>query len=192
MVMDRIDYHPVRRNLSDHIPSSTTIRDFSTILKFLNANKYITVFDWSIDMTALIYDMIDSTFEGTAKHLIAKEILIWFERKLDNSPKSYQEFTNKRLKKQVRKITNCIEGITAVTILKDTDLEKTISIPELKSLQDMITSISDENTLVNVLFVLKKYIPNLNTDGAIQISQSQVTKQCYYEIENIIKQLDFE
>ncbi|EAX97347.1 hypothetical protein TVAG_293520 [Trichomonas vaginalis G3] len=190
MIMDRMEKHPIRGCLARYEPANSSLRNFKFIYDALNENKYITPFDWSIDMTNLIYSYIDSNYEGTGKYFIGQEILEWLENKLDHSPKNFQDFVNHRLQKQIQILTDCIEGIGTIEISKSTDLKKHISPAELKTLQDNFESISDPQTLINVMFTLKKYIPELDADNPIQITQSKITQQCFQELQILFKHAD--
>lgn len=190
MIMDRMEKHPIRGCLARYEPANSSLRNFKFIYDALNENKYITPFDWSIDMTNLIYSYIDSNYEGTGKYFIGQEILEWLENKLDHSPKKFQDFVNHRLQKQIQILTDCIEGIGTIEISKSTDLKKHISPAELKTLQDNFESISDPQTLINVMFTLKKYIPELDADNPIQITQSKITQQCFQELQILFKHAD--
>ena len=187
MIMDRIEKHPTRSSITLY-EDNKKAPNFDNISEKLKNDEYLTPFDWSIDMTNLLYEFADANFEGTPKNLMAKDTLFWLNKKLSGMPKSEKEFTNKRLKKFIEVIDDCIQGTKeydAAGKNKESENES-ITKEELENLQLMINAINDEKTLSHVVTIFSHYISDFSANGKVYIDMKKIPKNCYQEIQKLI------
>ena len=181
-IMKRIHNHLTRSFITEPNSKIPMNSSFQTIEEKLKSGKYLTPFDWSIDLTNLIYLFIDGYPENSPPYLIAEDTLQWFDKKMNSIPRSQADFNNKRIKKAKKIIQICMNGLSEKSKFREIHDEKAITSDDVDRLQNVIQNINDPVLFDKVIFILQSYIGELNFDAEVVIDRRQISKRCFDEI----------
>ena len=181
-MMKRIRSHLTRSFITEPNSKIPINYSFQTIEEKLRSGKYLTPFDWSIDLTNLIYLFIDGYEENSSPYLIAEDTLQWLNKKLNSIPKSEDDFNNKRIQKAKRLIKICMSGLSEKSKFREMHDDRPISSDDVERLQNMIQNINNPVLFDKVVHILNSYIGELNFDAEVVIDRRQISKRCFDEI----------
>ena len=184
--MFKFKNHMTRSFVTEPNSGVSDDHSFQKIEFKLKTKSYLTPFDWSIDVMYLLYELMDGYQEKHPAHIIVEDSIKWFEDELSKMPHSQEEFNSHYIKKAIRYIDACIEGLSEKSSSKDPFQNVTVTSEQIKLLQEMINNIKDPAVLVEAVKILKKNIKKLPSGNTIVIDRSKVSRKCFLEIEKMI------
>lgn len=191
-MMKRIHNHLTRSFITEPNSKIPYNYSFQSIETKLESHQYMTPFDWSIDITNLIYYFLDGYEPDSPPYLIADDTLHWLNKKLDSIPKSQDDFNNKRIRKAIKIINVCLSGMSEKDKFRESHDLTPVTSDQMDTLQRMIEEIKDPRLLDKVLTILQMNVSALEISKEIVIDRKKITKKCFNEIRNAINNFDRE
>lgn len=169
-------------------------RSLNEIDEFLKQNKYLTIFDWSLDVNTLIEDLIEYYNEQKTLLLICYDLGHWFEKRLTKRAVTPEEITHKKVKKTTEKIVLISETYDNFSRMlagekfntKKSSHKKRINLEDVATIQKSLEELTDENLLVGVMRILKKWIPDINIQENTSIDVMKMPRQCINELKILL------
>ena len=180
------------------------VRTLTEIEELLDQNKYLTIFDWSLDINTLAEELIEYYAGQRHLMLLACDFSSWFEKRLKKKAIFKEEINNKKREK-------CLKCVVTVSETYDNfarmlsgeksiggegrkkggshSSKKKISPEELQAMQSAINQIKDDSILHGVMRILKKWMPELEIAEDTTIDLVKLPKQCIEELMVLLGQI---
>ena len=186
---------------------STTIPDVRTINEIeeqLDQNKYLTIFDWSLDINTLTEELIEHFSNQRNLMLIACDFSSWFEKRLRKKAIFKEEIQQKQWNKCLKLVSTVADTYDNFARMLSGDKsgnadnrkksahnsnKKKFTTEELQAMQAAINEIKDDSILFGVMRILKKWMPEAEIAEDTTIDVSKLPKQCIEELMVLLGQM---
>ena len=175
-----------------------SVRTLSEIEDLLDQNKYLTIFDWSLDINMLAEELIEYYSGQRHLMLIACDFSSWFEKRLKKKAVFKEEINNKKLQK-------CLKYVITMSETSDNyarmlagegrkkggshQSKKKLTSEDIQTMQNAINQIKDDSILLGVMRILKKWMPELEIAEDTTIDLIKLPKQCIDELKVLLGQM---
>ena len=179
-------------------------RSMNEIEDLLHQGKYLTIFDWSLDINMLVEELVEYYSGQRYLMLIACDFSAWFEKRLMKKAVTKEEIAEKTRRKGAEKIRLVAETYDNFTKMLAGDKsifsegrkksgqhsnKKKVSPEELQAMQKAINEIKDDSVLLGVMRILKKWMPDTEIAEDTVVDVTKLPKQCVSELMVLLGQL---
>ncbi|EAY08413.1 hypothetical protein TVAG_354720 [Trichomonas vaginalis G3] len=172
-------------------------RSLNEIEEFLKNNKYLTIFDWSLDVNTLIADLAEYYSAQKNLLLICHDLESWFEKRLIKRAVTKPEVVEKNIRKCAEKIVIIGEAYDNFSRMlagekfftkkgSNSSHKRRVNSEEASSIQKSLDELKDENVLLGVMRILKKWMPDLDIQENTTIDIMKMPKQCFEELKILL------
>ena len=169
-----------------------SVRTMDEIEELLNQNKYLTIFDWSLDINTLAEELIEYYSGQRYLMLLACDFSSWFEKRLMKKAVFKEEINHKKRMKCLRYVSTVAEAYDNFARMLSGEkssgsegrkksgahaTKKKISPEELQKMQEAINQITDEPVLFGIMRILKKWMPDTEIAENTCIDLAKIPKQ---------------
>lgn len=207
-ILEKIHKKPICRLICDpNWKDKSGKINLNDIESKLNDHKYLTVFDFSLDLNLLIEprEVIDET--QTTENLILQDISEWLLNKLYNYPRTPEEQEYMKVQKCISKINSILTAIQSLyeemhlltdpsTVFQSNEASGLNSgnsgagVKRLEALQDHIEHIKRPDQLEHILSIIQKHIPHISLAPEIVIEGRYITKACAIELRDYLNSIN--
>lgn len=168
---------------------------FSDIENKLSAGRYVTIYDFSIDMNNMMYDEIDSSQQNSPEYFIRTDFLQQFQKRIMKAPKTENDLKAQKIKKLAKRLKTIINIMSNNRNPIETEASQSkhpssfsslIKQSEIDELQNKIDEITDENVLIKVYHILSENIPYLQLDSEVVIDKNQINQKCLKSLKALL------
>lgn len=195
-LLEKLENKPIARVLNEGLTDYTGKLTLNVIKEKLEANKYLTPFDFSLDLRLLLEPKNTGNPSNAIQNVILEDINTWLNYKLLNMPRSDAELQYMRMQKCIAKLQYIYKALvyTAPKTPKQIiDAAQHRQVPpsregqhsnqkRIETLQKQIDRIKRPEDLQAVLRILQKYVPQLALSNEVVIEGRFISKQCVAEL----------
>ena len=181
-----------------------SVRTMNEIEDLLNQNKYLTIFDWSLDINTLAEELIEFYSGQRNLMLIACDFSSWFEKRLRKKAVFKEEIQQKERMKCLKLVSTVADTYDNFSKMLSGDKsgsaenrkksgqhssKKKFTQEELQAMQTSINEIKDDSILLGVMRILKKWMPETEIDEDTTIDVNKLPKQCIEDLMILLGQM---
>jgi len=156
--------------------------DFSRIEEKLGSSKYLSVFDWSLDVYELAKDIKNSYSTDKIMSYLIDDFLFWFDIKLSRRCENFKE-------KRIKSIEKCMLKLKKIEMAaKSIYFPKTTVSSEISDLQGLIDANMDQKIQLEIYSILKKDNPLLVVNPVTYVDYESLSSGCIEDITKILKE----
>jgi len=203
-ILDKLQNKPIGRILDSKWTDTSGKLTASIIRNKLSRQKYITPFDFSLDVKLLLEPRNDGSASNMLQNMILEDINNWFDNKIVNIPRSEEEFEYMKIQKQLKKLKLIIRALlfsAEKTPKQIIDTAQHRPIPptregpqpnqkRIEVLQQRIDHLKRPEDIQNVLRILQKHIPHLGLSQEVIIEGRLITKACANELRTFLNSIN--
>lgn len=176
--------------------SSPLVPTLDTIQEKLDANAYITPFDFALDVRSMFISAKRGAEQNRVRILAVEDLSNWFERHLHNLSMTPQEELHRRLEKVQRKFSAVrramslsakVPGTLDVAASGETKGLKHPPVTLLNEIQMMLAEATTPEIQVRLTSVLKRHIPNFVPAETVTLQASDISLKCAEELKEVLE-----
>lgn len=190
--------HPFINVIRRTEETNTLHPSLATIQEKIEANAYISLFDFSLDMRMLLIDCQNiHSDQNDPDCLATADMTIWFEKHINKVPRSQEEQFSMKIAKYIKKITQIRKAmsLSARSLRFNTEklpqietkkMNKIAPQPVVNEIQKLLKNDLDTETQVEIAAVLRKHIPSFEIKESVVIDGSEITLNCADELREVL------
>ena len=192
-LLDKILMKVVRR-ISESAPLTPTPE---TIQEKLDANAYITPFDFALDVRSMFVSARHGAAGNRVQALAVEDLSNWFERHLHSLSLTPEEELHRRLDKARRKFSAVRRAMSlsakspsTVDAMAGAGEPKGLKHPPvtlLNEIQGMLAEATTPEVQVRLASVLKRHIPNFVPSETVTLQASDISLKCAEELKDVLE-----
>ena len=156
---------------------------FKEIMEKFTSFRYITPFDFLIEIRCVFASAEDFFVNDPNKLLILKQFSLWFEKKISKLPHNELEEAKLQIKKQLKILNKVSQGISLFSSgIVETGPTYFPPATSIAALQNLILKITDVQTMRQVISIFRRHGIELEPAENIKIPASALSKECVAEL----------
>jgi hypothetical protein len=184
--------------LDELIVSHSLSPNFDLIQEKLNANLYISLFDFSLDVRSLLLDAKSATQDRFTIAAVA-DLSAWFEAHVHRVPRTPDELFHSRLTHVQKRLHTLRRAMSLSASSATTDLVDKSQLPPPKvskqapatlinEIQELLAGGSTPVLQLRILSILKRHIPAFSPAERVSLSSADISLLCAEELRDVLKQ----
>lgn len=202
-LVEKIEKKPIGKMLLNDWKDYSGQLTLEIIKQKLKDHKYLTPFDFSLDMRLLLEPKVEEEAPNPIQVAILDDLTNWLNYKLLNMPRSKEEMDYMHMQKCVRKLQYILRALmynppkSAHQIVGSAQHKQIppnreglhSSQKRIDAIQQRIEKIKKPEDLQGVLRILQKYVPQLTLSNEVVIEGRLITKQCVAELRSYLNSI---
>jgi hypothetical protein len=172
--------------------------DFDLISAKLEANAYLTPFDFSLDVRCLFTSAQKVASDQRNAVLAVSDLSNWFEKHLHRLARSDEEALHYKLNRQrlkvqtIRRAMSLAAAKMAPTIEQlvapETKPPKHAPAPLINEVQQLLSEATTPEVQLRLLSVLKRHFPNFDPAATVTLQAGDISLRCAEEMKEVLRQ----